>query len=68
MRRNDVVAGVESPSDGDKSSSGDDDSFSSGWGLRGSMTPVLSSAARQAALKQLQQYQAAWRWSQQADD
>jgi hypothetical protein len=37
-------------------------------GLRGSASSgVMSSAARQAALRQLQQYQKAWKWSQGAD-
>jgi hypothetical protein len=45
----------------DESSSDEDDR------LRSSASKVMSSAARQAAMRQLQQYQNAWRWSQQAD-
>jgi hypothetical protein len=52
---------------GASSSDDDDDDDVAGVGLQGSGSGVMSSAARQAALKQLQQYQKAWRWSQQAD-
>jgi hypothetical protein len=52
---------------GGGASSSDDDDDVAGVGLRSSGSGVMSSAARQAALKQLQQYQKAWRWSQQED-